>query len=706
MPPTVGSQPLIALSAVVLDTETTGLDPRSDRLVQIGAVRIELGALSSRVFETLVHPGGPIPPAASAIHGITDADVADAPLPAVAIAALRDFAGDAPLIGHTLSFDLAVLNRQDRAEAGGASVDTWLARRTLDVRLLARVAEPSLTRDDLDSLCTRYQVPNPARHTAVSDATATALVFLALLPGLRERGIRTLAEAEVASRRLMERDARAQGGLIAPPAPASDAPAGLSRIDSFPYRHRVSAVMSAPPLTADASLRVTDALALLIGRRVSSVFVRLVPPGVGWGIVTERDLLLVLHDRGPAGFGMTLGDLATRTLESVDAGDHVYRAIGRMTRLGVRHLGVLDATGTLVGALTPRNLMRQRATTAIVLGDQVDCARNEADLATAWALLPGMVRALLDDAVDPRDIAGVISAELRAMTRRCAELAVERMAREGFGPPPVPFCVLVLGSAGRGESLMAADQDNAIVFAEGDPGSPADRWFATMAGYMNLMLDAAGVPLCKGGVMARETAWRLDLKGWAARIEHWVRRHRPDDLLNVDIFFDLVPAYGDRALADTVLDTAWRAGRAAPDFLKLMAVRAGDRRAPLTFLGRVRTDEAGRVDVKRAGLLPIFSAARVLAIRHGVRAQGSADRVQGVLAAGVGSPADAEAVLAAHRLMMEACLRQQLADAEAGVPLSPRVAPASLPPALRQGLPGAFRAVATIVDWVNEGRLG
>jgi len=698
---TAGSQPLIALSAVVLDTETTGLDPRSDRLVQIGAVRIESGALSSRGFETLVHPGGPIPRVASAIHGITDADVADAPTPAAAIAALRDFAGDAPLVGHTLSFDLAILDRQDGREGA------WRERRALDVRLLARAADPALTRDDLDSLCARFAVPNQARHTALSDATATALVFLALLPVLRERGIRTLAEAEAACRRLMERDARAQGGLmVAPSAPAAEPPTALSRIDSFPYRHRVSAVMSAPPLVADASLTVADALALLIWHAVSSVFVRMVPPSVGWGIVTERDLLRVLNDQGPAGFGRTLGELAGRSLESVEAGDHVYRAIGRMTRLGVRHLGVLDATGTLVGALTPRNLMRQRATTAIVLGDQVDCATNEADLAAAWALLPGMVRALLDDAVDPRDIAGVISAELRAMTRRCAELAVERMARDGFGPPPVPFCVLVLGSAGRGESLMAADQDNAIVFAEGEPDGPADRWFATMAGHMNLILDAAGVPLCKGGVMAREAAWRLDLKGWTARVEHWVRRQKPEDLLNVDIFFDLAPVYGDRALADSVLDTAWRAGRAAPDFLKLMAVRAGERQAALSFLGRVRTDEAGRVDVKRAALLPIFSAARVLAIRHDVRAQGSADRLLGVLAKGVGSQVDAEAILAAHRVVMEACLRQQLADAEAGVPLSPRVAPAALPPGLRQALPGAFRAVATVVDWVNEGRLG
>ena len=699
MTPIAGSTPLLALPAVALDTETTSLDPAAARIVQIGAVRIEAGALTAMTFDTLIDPGAPIPPASSTIHRITDADVAGAPaLPAMA-EPLRAFIAGQVLIGHTLGYDMRILEREHARAAL-----TWAAPRWLDVRVLARVANPTLAHDDLDSLCARHGIVNEARHSALGDAIAAARLFLALLPGLRERGVRTLAEAEAASHRLMERDARAAGGLMASPSAPTAADRSLVRIDSFPYRHRVAAVMTAPPLTAGATDTLSAVIARLTDRGASSVFVT--RPGPDRGILTERDILRALNRDGAAALGQPIGPLASFPLQCLDQDDYVYRAIGRMARLGVRHLGVIDRSGALVGALTPRNLLRQRATSAILLGDQVDCAATPADLAAAWACLPAMAGGLLDEAVDPRDIAAVIATELRAMTRRAAELAEARMRDDGAGPPPVPYCVLVLGSAGRGESLLAADQDNAIVFATGEPGGPEDLWFATMAGHMNAILDAAGVPFCKGGVMAREAAWRLSLAGWKARVDHWVRRQRPEDLLDVDIFFDLMPVHGDAALGDAVRDHALAAGRGAPDFLKLMAAQAGQARAPLTLFGRVRTDETGRVDAKKAGLMPLFSAARVLAIRHGLAERATLDRLRAVSAKGIGAPDDIAAILDAHRVLLEACLRQQLLDAEAGVPPSPRVAPNTLPPGLRQALPGAFRAVATAVDLVTEGRIG
>jgi len=699
-----GATPLIALSAVVIDTETTGLDPATARVVQIGMIRIEANALGSEMFETLVNPGTPIPGSATAIHGISDADVAGAPTTGDAIGATLVRVGGAVVIGHTIGFDTTILARE-----AARSGQPWSVGPVLDVRLLARAADPALMHDDLDTLCARFGIAIDGRHTAPGDARATARLFLALLPALRTRGIRTLAEADAACRRLAERQARAGGGLMAPP-PAPDRRDVLVRIDSFPYRHLVRDVMSHPPVTAEGTTTIAEALGVLTAHGASSVFVPLTngPPtrGTGWSIVTERDLLRTLHANRERAFAMALSALATRPLECVSDTDHVYRAIGRMTRLAVRHLGVVDAGGVLVGALTPRNLLRQRATTAIVLGDHVDSAGSAEALAAAWAQVPTMVRGLLEEAVPPTAIAAVISAELRAMTRRATELAVARMEGAGRGPSPVPFCVMVLGSAGRGESLMAADQDNAIVFAEGEPGGAADQWFAEMAGHMNAILDIAGIPFCKGGVMAREAAWRLSETGWQTRVQHWIRRHRPEDLLNVDIFFDAVPVHGDPALAASVLSFARHAARSAPDFLKLMAVQAADARAPLTLFGRVRTDETGRVDAKRHGLMAFFTAARVLALRHGVTEHGSADRLRAVAALGIGAASDIEAVLAAHQTLMEACLRQQLADIDAGVPPSPRVSPAALPPALRQALPGAFRAVATALDLVNEGRVG
>ena len=84
----------------------------------------------------------------------------------------------------------------------------------------------------------------------------------------------------------------------------------------------------------------------------------------------------------------------------------------------------------------------------------------------------------------------VIRSEICSMTRRAAELAEERLRIAGASPPPVTYAVLVLGSAGHKESQLAADQDNAIVYAEGAEGGPADAEFEKLATQMCDILDA------------------------------------------------------------------------------------------------------------------------------------------------------------------------------------------------------------------------
>jgi CBS domain-containing protein len=315
-----------------------------------------------------------------------------------------------------------------------------------------------------------------------------------------------------------------------------------------------------------------------------------------------------------------------------------------------------------------------------------------------------MSESLLADGVGAREIAGVISTEICTITGRAAELAVAGMERAGKGPPPVRYAVLVLGSAGRGESLLAADQDNAIVYQTGEPGGVEDIWFEQMAVSMNDILDQAGIVLCKGGVMAKNATWRHSRAGWETLVASWVRRQKPDDLLNVDIFFDAIPVHGDVALGEDLISGAQRLARGAPDFLMMLTELARRWRAPLTMLGGFQKTE-GRVDLKKAGLLPIFTAARVLALRHGVQARSTAERLRGVHARGIGSRQTIEDVLAAHDVLLRHVLVQQQMDGQRGVPLSPRVDLDRLDKAGKRELKEAIARVGEVIDLVSEGRL-
>jgi len=186
------------LTYVVFDTETTGLSPASDAIVQIAAVRLVNGRrLESEVFDTLVDPQRPIPPMSTEVHGITDSMVRGAPLIESVGAQFHSFAQGAVLVAHNAPFDMEFLRRQ---EAGiGARFD----HPVLDTVLLSAVVFGQLEEHSLDALTARLgiTIPEDARHTAIGDTIATADAFLKLVPMLKARGLNTFGEVLAEVRR-------------------------------------------------------------------------------------------------------------------------------------------------------------------------------------------------------------------------------------------------------------------------------------------------------------------------------------------------------------------------------------------------------------------------------------------------------------------------------------------------------------------------
>ncbi|UWQ73095.1 3'-5' exonuclease [Leisingera sp. M658] len=182
------SRKLSNLSYVVFDTETTGLLPHKDEIVQIGALRMVRGRIiASEAFETLVDPGRPIPAASTKVHGVSDAMVQGAPDIAEAARAFHRFASDAVIVAHNAPFDMAFLHRH--AKRTGVSWD----QPVLDTVLLSAVLFGASQNHTLDALCERLDVtiPPALRHTAMGDARATAEVFCKMLAMLEARGLST-----------------------------------------------------------------------------------------------------------------------------------------------------------------------------------------------------------------------------------------------------------------------------------------------------------------------------------------------------------------------------------------------------------------------------------------------------------------------------------------------------------------------------------
>lgn len=166
---------------IVLDTETTGLDPlQGHRLVEIGCIELVNRIPSGQVFHRYVNPQRDIPAEAFAVHGLSLDFLKDKPRFAEIVDELIDFIGEAPLVAHNAQFDLGFINAE-LERAGRAAVGR---ERLVDTLLLARRRHPGGP-NRLDDLCARYGIDNSRRtkHGALLDAEILAEVYLELIGG-------------------------------------------------------------------------------------------------------------------------------------------------------------------------------------------------------------------------------------------------------------------------------------------------------------------------------------------------------------------------------------------------------------------------------------------------------------------------------------------------------------------------------------------
>jgi DNA polymerase III epsilon subunit family exonuclease len=173
---------------VAIDLETTGLDPRHAAVVAVAAIPYAAGR-AGPAYAALVNPRRPIPAASTAIHGITDAMVRQAPAIGDVLPALERVWGGRVLVGHNVGFDVAILSRELRGHGLAP-----LAGPALDVGRLAAALHPEWQDVALEALAARLGVVIAGRHTAEGDARAAGDLLPALLPELAARGFRTVPE--------------------------------------------------------------------------------------------------------------------------------------------------------------------------------------------------------------------------------------------------------------------------------------------------------------------------------------------------------------------------------------------------------------------------------------------------------------------------------------------------------------------------------
>ena len=217
---------------LVLDTETTGLDPlNGDRLVEIGCVEVFNHIATGKTYHQYINPERDMPPGAFAVHGLSEEFLRDFPVFAAVADAFLEFIGDDPLVIHNAKFDMGFLN----AELRRLNRPALPMSQSVDTVTMARRRFPGAPAS-LDALCRRFDVDNSSRtkHGALLDAELLAEVYLELRGG-RQPGL-SLAAAEAGAS--SENDAAEvvdlqPGADIRPPRPHLPTPEELAAHEAF-----------------------------------------------------------------------------------------------------------------------------------------------------------------------------------------------------------------------------------------------------------------------------------------------------------------------------------------------------------------------------------------------------------------------------------------------------------------------------------------
>ncbi len=239
--------------------------------------------------------------------------------------------------------------------------------------------------------------------------------------------------------------------------------------------------------------------------------------------------------------------------------------------------------------------------------------------------------------------AGARSWQVTALLSAVHDAAVARLttlAQAELGPAPRPYAFLALGSFGRQEPTLAADQDNALVYDGPEGEAAAEDYFAALGARVCNGLQAAGYPFCRGQTLAGNRRWCQPLGVWQRHFGEWIRTAEPRELMECSIFFDFRCVQGESALVEALRRHVQSELRSCPAFLPRFAGHSLQFKPPLRLFGRTLgggREEPGMLNLKDA-LTPVVGFARLYALHRGLAATGTRARLDGLVPAGVLSP--------------------------------------------------------------------
>ena len=416
------------------------------------------------------------------------------------------------------------------------------------------------------------------------------------------------------------------------------------------------------------------------------------------GIITEHDLCANVIAAG-INVDNPISQVMTTQLFSLDHNAYIFEAMLLMLRNNIHHLPILKNKKP-IGLIEVADIIRYESQNSLLFVSSIFQQKSSEDLVFLSAQLKNCFVRMVNEDANSHMVGRAMSEIGRNFKQRLLELAEEK-----FGPPPVPYCFLALGSMARDEQLMVTDQDNAIILDNSYQVALHGAYFEQLANFVCDGLAACGYSYCTGDIMASNPENRKTRAQWEECFGDWIDNHHPKALLNCSIFFDLTGVYGRIKWAEQLNAFILRKAKKNNRFLACLAHNALNRKPPLGFFKDFVMEKDGRhnnsINLKRRGTAPLADLIRVHALAIGSQSQNSFERLEDIIEAGILPTSKGEDLQHAMELISLVRLRHQSSDIESGIEPDNNIEPESMSDFERRNLKDAFLVLSNAQNFLK-----
>jgi CBS domain-containing protein len=469
-----------------------------------------------------------------------------------------------------------------------------------------------------------------------------------------------------------------------------------STTESPLLRKRVSEIMTTSPVICQYRTPVADVAKLMVDRRVGSVVV-VDDKDYPIGLVRERDLVHKVMTRASCQMeNLTAGMVMDEKLIKLQMGAFYNQALLAVIKHQITHMVVMDDE-RLVGVLALRDLVNTRSTGSLWVTDKIETAKDLDHLSQIGQEVDDFLYALVAERASVPELFDIITEMHDRLLSRIIELCEQEVARQGYGSPPVEYCWINMGSAGRKEQILRTDQDNAIIYADSDHDHR--EYFHILGSKVVEELVRAGFAPCKGDVMASNPKWCHSLSGWKKVITRWFYQDEDDSIRMLTIFLDCRPSYGSRGLSRQIWEHVFDGFQDSLGLTHSMTEDELVRPVPLNVLGNFVTGKKSphknEINLKYV-CRHIINCFRVFAVRNRISETSTLGRIERVVKIGIISEEDGVLIRDAFETLMMLAIRENVSKVKQSREADNYINPYRLNKTEQLLLKGAFSAISRL----------